>query len=116
MLTSTHSRNMDLLRRSKPSHEAKQEKAIESAQDPTSNSTSEDAERTLINDTKRAGGAAYQFNPDASPEEKAAQAASVGHDSRSCPGMFADISQHVPPGFHHERKPNAVGMVSDTVG
>ena len=57
--------------------ELKSQGAAEAARDPNSNVTSEDAERTMIDETKKAGGAAFQFNPDASPEEKAAQAASV---------------------------------------
>ncbi len=58
-------------------NELKQQGAVEAAQNPDSNVTAEDAEKILIEETKKAGGAAYQFDPDASPEEKAAQARSV---------------------------------------
>ena len=59
------------------SHEAKQEGAVRAAQDPNSSVTSDDAQTTLLDETKKAGAPVYQFNPDASPEEKAAQARSV---------------------------------------
>lgn len=61
--------------------ELKQQGAIETAQnaaqDPQSNLTAEDAEMVLLDETKKAGMPAYQFNPDASPEEKAAEAQAV---------------------------------------
>ncbi len=37
----------------------------------------EDAEQAITNESKKAGVAAFQFDPDASPEEKAAQARAV---------------------------------------
>jgi hypothetical protein len=57
--------------------ELKQQGAVEAAQDPNSNTTAEDAERVLIDESKKAGATALQFDPDATPEEKAAQAKSV---------------------------------------
>lgn len=61
--------------------ELKQQGAIEAAQnssqDPQSDVTAKDAEKVLIEETKKAGMPAYQFDPDASPEEKASQAQSV---------------------------------------
>ena len=57
--------------------ELKQQGAIEAARDSESNVTAEDAERKLIEETKRAGLQAYQFDPNASPEEKAAQTRAV---------------------------------------
>ena len=62
--------------------ELKQQGAIETAQnaaqDPQSEVRAEDAEQELIDETKKAGMPAYQFDPDASPEEKAAEAQAVG--------------------------------------
>lgn len=55
----------------------KQKGAVEAAQDPNSSVTAEDAQKSMINETKKAGGAAYEFDPNASPEEKAAQIRSV---------------------------------------
>ena len=63
-------------------HEIKQQGAIEAARDPNTTATAEDAERVMVNETKKAGGAAFAFNADASPEEKAAQAKAVRVRSR----------------------------------
>jgi hypothetical protein len=60
-------------------HELKQQGAIEAAQDPNSNVTAEDAEKKIIEESKRAGAAVYSFNPNASPEEKKAQARAVSY-------------------------------------
>lgn len=58
-------------------NEVKQQGAIEAAQNPDSNVTSQQAEQAIVDETKKAGGAAYQFDPNATAEEKAAQARSV---------------------------------------
>ncbi|KAI9877336.1 MAG: hypothetical protein M1830_004204, partial [Pleopsidium flavum] len=79
--------------------ELKQQGAAEAARDPNNNVTSEDAEQFMVDETKKAGVAAYQFDPYASPEEKAAQARSVSH--------------HVHAGFYHEKKPNGVAVATD---
>ncbi|KAI9830545.1 MAG: hypothetical protein M1819_005503 [Sarea resinae] len=76
--------------------EIKQQGAEEASRDPDSNVSAEDAERVILRESQKAGGGAYQFDPDASPEEKAAQARS-----------------RVPPGFHHEHRPKGVGVVTD---
>jgi hypothetical protein len=57
--------------------ELKQQVAAEAARDPNSSVSAEDAERVFLDESKKAGSAALQFDPNASPEEKAAQAASV---------------------------------------
>ncbi|KAF9635988.1 putative membrane bound c2 domain protein [Lasiodiplodia theobromae] len=77
--------------------ELKQQGAIEAAQDPNTNVAPADAEQKVLDEARKAGGAALAFNPDASPAEKAAQARS-----------------HLPPGFHHDHKPKATALVSDT--
>lgn len=62
--------------------ELRQQGAIETAQiaaqDPQSNLRPEDVEKALLEETKKAGMPAYQFDPHASPEEKAAAAQAVG--------------------------------------
>lgn len=58
--------------------ELRQQGAEEAARDPNRNVTSEDAEHFMVNETRKAGVPAYQFDPYAAPEEKAAQARSVG--------------------------------------
>jgi hypothetical protein len=57
--------------------ELKQQGAIEAAQDENTKVTAQDAENILVNESKKGGGAAFQFDPNASPEEKAAQAGAV---------------------------------------
>jgi hypothetical protein len=57
--------------------ELKQHGAVEAAQDENSQVTAEEAEKVLIDESKKGGAAAFQFDPDASPAEKAAQAGAV---------------------------------------
>jgi hypothetical protein len=57
--------------------ELKQQGAAEAARDPNSDVTAEDAERVFVEESKKAGATALQFDPDATPEEKAAQAKAV---------------------------------------
>ncbi|KAK4156867.1 C2 domain-containing protein [Chaetomidium leptoderma] len=75
-------------------NELKQQGAIEAARDPNSNVTAEDAERKIVEDSREAGVTAFTFNPDASPEEKRAQARAA-----------------IPEGFH--RRPKGVAIVTD---
>lgn len=58
-------------------NELKQQGAIEAARDPESSVTSNDAQKKLVEESKNAGVAAFTFDPDASPEEKRAQAKAV---------------------------------------
>jgi hypothetical protein len=57
--------------------ELKSQVAAEAARDPDSKVTVEDAETVILEESKRAGAGIFQFDPNASPEQKAAQAASV---------------------------------------
>ena len=57
--------------------EYKQQGAVEAAQNEDNPVNAEDAERVMIEESKKGGAAAFQFDPDASPEDKAAQAAAV---------------------------------------
>ncbi|RAK77104.1 putative membrane bound C2 domain protein (vp115) [Aspergillus fijiensis CBS 313.89] len=81
-------------------NELRQQGAIEvaqnAAQDPQSDIRAEDVEKTLVEETRKAGVPAYQFDPDASPEAKAAAARA-----------------RLPPGFHHEHKPTGVAVITD---
>ena len=58
-------------------NELKQQGLIEAARDPRSNVTAEDVERRIVEDSQEAGVTAFTFDPDASTEEKAAQARAV---------------------------------------
>jgi hypothetical protein len=57
--------------------ELKQQGAINAAQDEDSNVTAADAEKIMVNESKKGGAVAFQFDPDASPEAKAEQAGAV---------------------------------------
>lgn len=76
--------------------ELKTQTQVEAAQDPNSNVTAEDAEKTMTEESKKAGVAAFHFDPNASPEEKSAQARA-----------------NIPEGFHRDKKPKAVGIATD---
>ncbi|KAF2090400.1 tricalbin [Saccharata proteae CBS 121410] len=76
--------------------ELKEQGAIEAAQDPNTAVSPHDAERAVLREATKAGAPAMEFDPDASPEEKAAQARA-----------------RVPANFHHEHKPKALALVSD---
>jgi hypothetical protein len=58
-------------------HEWKTQGAAEAARDTNSNVSARDAEQAIVEESIKAGVVAYQFDPNASPEEKAAQARSV---------------------------------------
>ena len=57
--------------------ELKSQGAAMAAQNPNNKATPEDAEAVITDESKKAGIPAFRFDPDASPEEKAAQARSV---------------------------------------
>ena len=57
--------------------ELKSQGAAMAAQDANNKITAEDAEGVMADESKKAGVPAFQFDPNATPEEKAAQARSV---------------------------------------
>lgn len=57
--------------------EQKQQDVIEAARDPNSTISSKDAQDKMVQESKKAGIPAFTFDPDASPEEKKAQAKAV---------------------------------------
>ena len=67
--------------------ELKSQGAAMAAQNPDNKVTAEDAEEIMTDESKKAGVPAFRFNPDASPEEKAAQARSVTLPFL-CPGVL----------------------------
>ncbi|GAW20606.1 hypothetical protein ANO14919_101140 [Xylariales sp. No.14919] len=76
--------------------ELKQQGAIDAARDPASSVDADDAQKKLVEESKNAGVAAFTFDPDASPEQKRAQAkANIPNDPR------------------RERKPKGVALVTD---
>lgn len=58
--------------------ELKQQGALEASRDPINPVSAEDAERKALVESRKAGVQAYIFDPEASAEQKAAQARSVG--------------------------------------
>lgn len=52
--------------------ELKAEGVAEAARDPNSSVTAEDAEKALVDQARAGGAAAFTFDPDATPAEKAA--------------------------------------------
>jgi hypothetical protein len=68
--------------------EFKSHGAVEAAQNHNSKVDAEDAEHVMLNESQKAGAMAFQFDSNASPEAKAAQAHTVrstGH-LKGCDG------------------------------
>jgi hypothetical protein len=95
--------------------ELKAQGVIEAAQDPDSSVTAADAQQKIVIESKKAGVAAFTFNPDATPEEKAAQARAVSTTigPHVCTPLIFTSLQNVPPGFHHEHKSKGVAIPTD---
>ena len=95
--------------------ELKAQGVIEAAQDPNSSVTSADAQQKIVIESKKAGVAAFTFDPDASPEEKAAQARAVSTPIAISSSSILIIGplQRVPEGFHHEHKSKGVAVPTD---
>lgn len=65
--------------------EIKAQAAVEMAQDPDSSVTAAAAQKKIVEESKKAGVAAFEFDPNATPEQKAAQARAVsGPAARPC--------------------------------
>ena len=63
--------------------EQKQQAVIDAASDSKSSTTAADAGKAIIEESRKAGAVAYEFDANATPEQKAARAAAV---SRTFPG------------------------------
>ncbi|KAL2270903.1 hypothetical protein VTJ83DRAFT_274 [Remersonia thermophila] len=77
--------------------ELKQQGALEAARIPGSDVSADDAQRKIVEESRQAGVVAFHFDPNASIEEKKAQARAA-----------------VPPGLHH--RPKGVAMATDMDG
>ena len=62
------------------------------AQDSKSNVTAEDAEAVMADESNKAGIPAFQFDPDASPEAKAAQVRSVSFPLSYPTGTYSSLT------------------------
>lgn len=63
--------------------EAKQQAIEDLARDPHSKVTALDAEKVIVDESKKAGAPTFTFDPDATPQEKAAQANAVRTTSQN---------------------------------
>lgn len=61
----------------KEANELKQQGAVEAAANPESSVTAVEAQKEIVEASRNAGVAAFTFDPDASPEQKKAQAQAV---------------------------------------
>lgn len=105
--------------------EIKQQGIIETAQaaaeDPQSKIQPELVEKKLVEESRKAGALAYQFNPNDPPEEKAKAAIAVSPLS-VCFQVLSDTManmncymQSLPPDFHNPNKQEGVALVLDQV-
>ncbi len=65
--------------------ELKQQGAIEAARDAASTVSPEAAEKKIVEESKKAGIPAFQFDPNASMEQKKAQVRAVRHHRTQLP-------------------------------
>ena len=68
---------LDGLHNGHSKEELKSQGAIDAARDPHSRVTAADAEQTILDEAKKGGAAAFQFDADASSAEKARQVKAV---------------------------------------
>jgi hypothetical protein len=61
----------------KEAQELKQQGVIEAAENPETTVTADDAQKEIVKQSQNAGVPAFQFDPDATPEQKRAQARAV---------------------------------------
>lgn len=94
----------------KSASELRQQGAIQTGQEANQTDPEiqpEAVEKVLVNETEKAGAHAYQFDPDASPEEKAAAAEAVCPPGIVCirlPADFVAPTSEFPPSTQAERR------------
>ncbi|EME83310.1 uncharacterized protein MYCFIDRAFT_203585 [Pseudocercospora fijiensis CIRAD86] len=95
--------------------ELKTRGVVEAAQDPDSKVDAADAEKAIVDNARAAGAAAFEFDPNASPEEKARQAREVCSEGRVdiivCSTTNKMGAQAAGPSFH--RKHQVAALVTD---
>ncbi|KAJ4326786.1 Tricalbin-2 [Fusarium piperis] len=80
----------------KEASELKQQGAVEAAANPESSVSAADAQKEIVEESRNAGVAAFTFDPDASPEQKKAQAKAA-----------------IPPELQHSRRPKGAAIITD---
>jgi hypothetical protein len=76
--------------------ELKQQGVVEAAADPQTNVTADDAQKSIVQASRNAGVAAFTFDPDASPEQKKAQAKAA-----------------IPRELQQSRRPKGAAIITD---
>ncbi|EKJ67966.1 hypothetical protein FPSE_11777 [Fusarium pseudograminearum CS3096] len=76
--------------------ELKQQGVVEAAANPQSNVTADDAQNSIVQASRNAGVAAFTFDPDASPEQKKAQAKAA-----------------IPRELQQSRRPKGAAIITD---
>lgn len=71
--------------------EAKVDDAVAAAQDPATTVTADDAQREMVEQSRNAGVPAFTFDPDATPEQKRAQARAVCLPPFTPPATFTGL-------------------------
>ncbi|KAH8737653.1 C2 domain-containing protein [Ilyonectria robusta] len=80
----------------KEASELKQQGVLEAAADPQSSVTADDAQKAIVEASKNAGVAAFTFDPDATPEQKRAQARAA-----------------IPRELQNSRRPKGAAIITD---
>ncbi|KAM0346790.1 hypothetical protein ACHAPU_005130 [Fusarium lateritium] len=76
--------------------ELKLQGVVEAAEDPSSSVTADDAQKKIVESSRNAGVAAFTFDPDASPEQKKAQAQAA-----------------IPRELQQSRRPKGAAIITD---
>lgn len=117
--------------------ELKQQGAIEAAEDPEAMVTADDAQQKMVEESKNAGVPAFTFDPDATPEQKRAQAQAVSRhfdplkNTDVAPSTVANckcwcmskprltrppllsVLQAIPPELQRSRRPKGAAIITD---
>ncbi|RMZ86937.1 hypothetical protein DV736_g5840, partial [Chaetothyriales sp. CBS 134916] len=97
-------------------NELKQQAAVEAAQDPNSKVTAADAERAVLEESKKAGAVALAFDPNATSEEKARQAKAGASDLKPKQtkgmGVVTDLQDNGKPDQYDLPPPSTKGALA----
>lgn len=99
----------------KEASELKQQGAIEAAADPQSSVTADAAQKEIVEASKSAGVAAFTFDPDATPEQKRAQARAVCYPLYLRPKLSLTrlVQQAIPRELQNSRRPKGTAIITD---
>ncbi|KIW09267.1 uncharacterized protein PV09_00189 [Verruconis gallopava] len=98
--------------------ELKTQGLVEASQDPDSNVTSQDVEKKILEESKKAGVPAFHFNPDASAEDKRAQLREATanirpHREHKAATLVSDVDDGQPSAYSNDLPPpSKAGAIS----